>query len=141
MLAMRRLFKANSDPETLQLVVEARVPSLRHHNPVVPEAVEAFIQRMLARAPEDRPDSMREVEATLGGLMRAVYPEDTFGPGPVEKMVRPHAPSLEKPRRKTLVMPPDPEPPEEPTEATQAVDTQQDATLSGMLTPENDSVG
>lgn len=134
MLGMRRLFKADSDPETLQLVVEARVPSLRHHNPVVPEPVEAFIQRMLARAPEDRPESMREVEATLGELMRSVYPEDTYGPGPVQRLVRPHAPSLETPRRKTQVMPP--EPPEEATEATQAVDSQQDATLSGMLTPE-----
>lgn len=54
MLAGRRLFLGESDYQTVKLVQQANVPSLRKLNPDVPEALEAVVMRALARDKSQR---------------------------------------------------------------------------------------
>lgn len=73
MLAMQRLFKAKSEAETLELVIQAAVPPIGEVNEVVPAEVQTLLARMLARDPEDRPQSMGAVEAALTGVLQLHY--------------------------------------------------------------------
>ena len=76
MLAMRRLFSASNDVETMDRVIQARVPPLLEINETVPQEAAELIHRMLARSPRDRPPSMRAVEAGLNrALVRAYRPQ------------------------------------------------------------------
>jgi serine/threonine-protein kinase len=54
MLAGRRLFLGDSDYQTVKLVQQANIPSLRKLNPDVPEALEVVIMRALARDKNQR---------------------------------------------------------------------------------------
>lgn len=74
MLAMQRLFKAKSEAETLELVIQANVPSIRSVNDVVPDEVQTLLRQMLARDPAARPQSMGAVEAALRGVLVLHYP-------------------------------------------------------------------
>src|SRR5262249_39328199 len=49
MLAGRRLFLGDSDYQTVKLVQQANIPSLRKLNSAVPDALEAVIMKALAR--------------------------------------------------------------------------------------------
>lgn len=74
-LAMRRLFHGANDLETMNKVIDARVPDLCRINETVPPDAAALIHQMLARSPKDRPASMREVEPQLKrALLRAFEP-------------------------------------------------------------------
>lgn len=83
MLAMRRLFRGESDPELLEQVVRAEVPPLVEQNTKVPEDVAALIHEMLAQRAADRPASMQEVENSLTRMIArhfgAVAQEDFAG--------------------------------------------------------------
>ena len=65
MLAGRRLFRGESDLETLELVRAARLPSLRTLNPRVPEALEVIAMKALTRDPRDRYQDARVFEDAL----------------------------------------------------------------------------
>ncbi|MGM0577070.1 MAG: serine/threonine-protein kinase [Myxococcota bacterium] len=69
--AGRRLFRADSMVETLERVVEARVPSLSEVAPDLPEPLARVITACLAREPEGRPDSARDVSAAFGRWLSA----------------------------------------------------------------------
>lgn len=75
MLAMRRLFRGESDPELLDQVVRAEIPSLTEHNPKVPEDVAALVHEMLAQRAPDRPDSMQQVENALTRMIARHFGE------------------------------------------------------------------
>jgi eukaryotic-like serine/threonine-protein kinase len=74
-LAMRRLFRGESDPEVLQQVVRAEIPPLTESNEKVPDDVAALIHRMLAQRAADRPASMQEVENELGRMLARHFGE------------------------------------------------------------------
>jgi serine/threonine protein kinase len=67
-------YKADSLIKTLLAHREAPVPSLRKQRPDVPAEVDAIFQRMVAKRPQDRPQSMQEVidelQAYLAGTSR-----------------------------------------------------------------------
>jgi serine/threonine-protein kinase len=65
MLANRRLFLADSDWATVQLVQKAVVPSLRQFNPEVPADLEAVINKALAK---DKNERYRTAEALAHDL-------------------------------------------------------------------------
>lgn len=72
-IAGRRLFKGESNLETIRLTVNAEVPSLRDHEPTVTQALEAVIAQALAKSPLDRFTSMadfgKKLEAAAAGLV------------------------------------------------------------------------
>ena len=61
MLAGCRLFHGESDLDTLKLVRDAEIPSLQSINPAVPSELEAITRRALARKPDERIASAREL--------------------------------------------------------------------------------
>src|SRR5688572_15675765 len=76
MLAMRRLFHAPNDTETLRKVVKAEVPPLLRMNPSVPRDAAKLIHQMLSASPEQRPDSMQQVENALTKVLAVQYEPD-----------------------------------------------------------------
>jgi serine/threonine-protein kinase len=54
MLAGRKLFQGDTDYQTVKLVQQAAVPSLRTINPSVPEELEVILRKALARDKQDR---------------------------------------------------------------------------------------
>jgi len=69
MLAGRRLFLGETDYETVQAVSAAKVPSLVGTHAEVDEEFDAMLQRALARRPEDRFQSARELGDALAGYL------------------------------------------------------------------------
>ena len=69
MLAGRRLFRGESDLETLELVRAARIPSLRTLNPRVPEQLEKIVLRSLTREPAERYQSAHLFEDDLWSFL------------------------------------------------------------------------
>jgi len=65
MLAGRRLFQGATDLETLQLVRKAEIPSLRALNPGVKPELEAIVRAALAREPDARIGTTRELGTLL----------------------------------------------------------------------------
>ncbi|MCK6550264.1 protein kinase, partial [Myxococcota bacterium] len=78
MLAMQRLFKAESDTEIMQRVIEADVPPIHAYNPEVPQEVAVLLGQMLSKRESMRPESMRVVDATLSRIL-ARWDERTGG--------------------------------------------------------------
>jgi hypothetical protein len=75
---MRRLFHAQNDTETLRKVVRAEVPPLLRMNPSVPREAAKLIHQMLSASPEQRPESMQQVENALTKILAVQYePEDS----------------------------------------------------------------
>ncbi len=63
-LALRRLFKGDSDAEVLNKVLHEQIPGLRSASPTVSAALEAVVARALAREPDDRfPTALAFAEA------------------------------------------------------------------------------
>jgi serine/threonine-protein kinase len=69
MLAGRRLFLGETDYETVQAVSAAQVPSLVGTHAEVDEEFDAMLQRTLARRPENRFQSARELGDALAGYL------------------------------------------------------------------------
>jgi eukaryotic-like serine/threonine-protein kinase len=69
LLAGRRLFSGESDLDTVRKVQQAKVPSLRDLNRSVTPEVDELLARALARRPEDRYQSARELGGDLNRLL------------------------------------------------------------------------
>jgi serine/threonine protein kinase len=69
MLSGTKLFSGSSDYETVKLVREANIPSLRDVHPDVDPAFETILHRALARRPEDRYHTAREFGDALTGYL------------------------------------------------------------------------
>jgi eukaryotic-like serine/threonine-protein kinase len=65
MLALRRLFRRQSDAATIRAVEEAAVPSLCQLHPEIPEVLDRIVARALAREKEDRFQSAGEMADAL----------------------------------------------------------------------------
>jgi serine/threonine-protein kinase len=76
MLAMRRLFNGANDSETLHKIVGAEVPPLLRMNPSVPRDAAKLIHQMLSVSPEQRPESMQQVENALTKILAVQYEPD-----------------------------------------------------------------
>ncbi|MGE3766568.1 MAG: serine/threonine protein kinase [Kofleriaceae bacterium] len=50
----KRLFYGDSDYQTVELVRQARVPSMQQHNPEIEQELEQVVRKALARDPDDR---------------------------------------------------------------------------------------
>ncbi|MBA3540178.1 MAG: serine/threonine protein kinase [Deltaproteobacteria bacterium] len=85
MLTGRRLFLADKPIKTIELVREARIPSITALNPTVPVELDMIVRKALARAPHDRYQTAadlgdalahflfaREMKATSRDIARAV---------------------------------------------------------------------
>ncbi|MRG91127.1 serine/threonine protein kinase [Polyangium spumosum] len=68
-LAQKRLFLGENDLQTVMMVREALVPPLAPHNKDVPQELEKIINRALARDPEKRYQSARELGRALNGFL------------------------------------------------------------------------
>lgn len=73
MLAMKRLFRAESDAASIELVVRAEVPPIRSINGEVPPMAAELLQRMLALRAPDRPSSMADVADRLDRILNAAF--------------------------------------------------------------------
>ncbi|MEM1349294.1 MAG: serine/threonine-protein kinase, partial [Myxococcota bacterium] len=69
MICGRELFKQNTNEQTLSLVKSAVVPDLASLNPDIPPKLEHLLYKLLAREPEDRQQTARELQLELGKLL------------------------------------------------------------------------
>lgn len=69
MLAGRRLFLGDSDYQTVKLVQQANIPSLRKLNPDVPEALEVVIMKALARDKAVRHQTAQQLAEDLAQFL------------------------------------------------------------------------
>lgn len=70
MLTGRRAFEGDSSLSTLSAILRDEVKSMLEVAPDVPPPLEALIQRCLRKNPDDRWQSMREVQVALSALKR-----------------------------------------------------------------------
>lgn len=69
LLAGRRLFLGESDLETVRLVQQARIPSVRQYNPRVPAELDATLMKALAGDPKQRYQTARELGRDLNRIL------------------------------------------------------------------------
>jgi serine/threonine protein kinase len=69
MICMRRLFRRDTDIETLQAVANPQIPRPGHVRPGIPTRLEAIILRALATDPEDRYATGEELAEDLEALL------------------------------------------------------------------------
>jgi len=74
MSTMKRLFKRNTDIDTLKAIRDAKVPDPRATNPDFPEALWRIIERALKIDRDERYASAEEMRADLDGFARATAP-------------------------------------------------------------------
>lgn len=75
LLTQRRLFTAEDDLKTLQLVKEARVPRPSKYNPDVSPALDAIVLKALAREKSDRYDKASEFYAEITRFLVQNFPK------------------------------------------------------------------
>ncbi|NOZ87168.1 MAG: PEGA domain-containing protein [Deltaproteobacteria bacterium] len=66
----RRLFKRDSEPETMRAITEGQVPPPRKINPDVPPELEGIIMKALATNRDERYPDARRMQMDLEGLFR-----------------------------------------------------------------------
>jgi len=64
-LTMKRLYKRDGQAETFKAILRDPVPSIRAKDPAFPEAIEAIVQKALAKKPSERFQSAGEMQQTL----------------------------------------------------------------------------
>jgi eukaryotic-like serine/threonine-protein kinase len=74
MVTNRRLFQRKTDYLTFRAVMEQPLPEFRKHRPDVPEALVAVLVRALARDPDDRFATVRELGAAAVDAMVIAKP-------------------------------------------------------------------
>jgi len=67
----RRLFKRETDAETLQAVRDANIPDVQSLRPEVPEALSKIVHRALAIAPDERFGTAAELQRELDAFVDA----------------------------------------------------------------------
>ena len=86
LLAGRKLFQGESDYQTVQQVLQAKIPPLAQFNPAVPPDLEKVLHRALARNVDDRYRCARDFGSDLlDFLFRHGHPVGAFA---VEALVR-----------------------------------------------------
>lgn len=68
-VTVSRLFRGQTDAETLLKVRQAEVPSARQRNPDLPAELEHILRKALARQPEDRFESAEDLSDALEELL------------------------------------------------------------------------
>ena len=76
MLTGRRLFKAQSDLETLDRVRSADVPPPSTLNPEVPQRLDAIVMRALSKHPDDRYQTARDLQSDLLDFIHPMTSEE-----------------------------------------------------------------
>ncbi|MDJ0765416.1 MAG: serine/threonine-protein kinase [Myxococcota bacterium] len=69
MLSGKRLFLGKSDVQTIELVRNAKVPSITSINPEVPAQLEQIVRKALALNPKDRYQGCHELAEILAGFL------------------------------------------------------------------------
>ncbi len=69
LLAGRRLFLGESDIETVRMVQQARIPSIRQYNQRVPADLEAVLAKALAQDPRQRYQTARDLGRDLNKIL------------------------------------------------------------------------
>jgi serine/threonine protein kinase len=82
LLTGKAVYSGSSTLERLLAHREAPVPSLRSQRPDCPEQLDLLFQRMIAKRPENRPQSVADLAAELDDCRQALGPEHSR-PGPV----------------------------------------------------------
>lgn len=96
LLAGRRLFQANSDIKTIQLVQACKIPSLSRIRNDIPSSLEPILSKVLAPKPQNRYQQANELIYdltnfinqqgtsaslhTIGNYMASLYPEESMTP-------------------------------------------------------------
>jgi serine/threonine protein kinase len=89
MITMRRLFQRKTEYLTFRAVMEQPLPDFRRHRPDLPEEIVPVLTRALARDPEERYSTVRELaagvtdalgrpwsQAEIGALVRTDFSEE-----------------------------------------------------------------
>ncbi len=86
-LAEQRLFKAENDYDSMQLIMERDAPHLGTLRPDVPKALADAISRCLARKVEDRFSDAGDLDTALAGFLRGHPMPDDGLKGVVSKLL------------------------------------------------------
>ena len=79
-IAMRRMFAADSEVEVIEMVKNCRLPGrLSDYNPEVTPELEAIVLKGLSRDPVKRYASMDDMERALRSYLSKTYPSFTVG--------------------------------------------------------------
>lgn len=98
-ITLKRLFKANTEVDTLLRVREARVPRPRSVRPELPARLEEIVLKALAPDPEDRYQTAAQLQGVLEALL--VEERQVAGQQQIADLMDRlfHGPRLEKDRR------------------------------------------
>lgn len=103
MLTGVKLFRGETDLDSLQLAREARVTSPRHYNPDIPVSLEQVLYYALAKDPGERCPNARQLGQHLSQILFEIgQPVDAFSVGDMITMVRTHRRS-ERSERAALI--------------------------------------
>lgn len=94
LLTGRRLFKGETDMDSIERVRTAPVPLPSQLNPTVPEALDAICLKALARPVKDRYATARQMGAELGAVLNTLK----WGAPQVASLMRQTFPESEPPR-------------------------------------------
>lgn len=98
-----RLFRGETDLDSLNLARQSHVPSPRQFNPQISQELEAVMYQALARQPKERFQNAREFAQRLSSvLFKMNRPVDAFMIGDIVSVVRDHSAS-ERSERAALI--------------------------------------
>ncbi|WP_202921212.1 bifunctional serine/threonine-protein kinase/formylglycine-generating enzyme family protein [Anatilimnocola aggregata] len=86
LLTARNMYDAESLVQKLMAHQNKPIPPLAVHRPDVPKSLAAIYERMVAKKPEDRYQTMAEVEAALATLNKPVSATSNISPEPDSKL-------------------------------------------------------